>query len=671
MVSLFFSDIVGYSQMVASDEQHTLNLLSEHDIILKKHIKDYNGIIIKHIGDAIFARFSCPQDAIDSSLKIQNELKSRNQIVPVNDKIMIRIGLHEGEVVEKDGDLFGNEVNLCSRIESSTIPEGIACSDNFFLKVNNVYSRPYGYVKLKNIPKPKLLHRVYVDEAEYSNDSPQDLRNLLKNRNINVVESDDVVVDYKTIAFLPPENIGQKQQDFFCFEFLKQLINDSNKIDLIRAPSITDVAKFSKTNYDIIDISTKLAVDYISEFSILCSEEEFKIHILIKSVLDGSCIYENSFSSSVSEMRIVTGKIIIDIANIFGLSIDKSLQKVFKNKIEVDNEAYKLFLEGKFLSDTMSNPEALNNSISKLKESIKLDDEFPSSHAALGMAYALLGEYEDAEDSFDDALDVAEDLDNIEVNSFIYKYLGIFYKKIKNTNKAIKYFEKSLKLQKEIGDNHEIADIYHDMSGCYGIDGNGEKMLNLIERSQKTYLDLDETIRLGNSYGEMGNAFKNLKKFEEAHNMFNKAKPIFLSEEMYFKYSQVLIIQSEIYIDQENYNYASKNLEEAKEISKNFDIPIMNGRIFHALSRVNYAKKNFDNSEEYLDDAIDIFQDLNNKTQLAGLYMLKCNILIEKEKFRKAEKCLSKAKKYMKRLNDQSLFDSYEKVESLLNSKKN
>ena len=97
--------------MVAKDEKHAINLLTEHDIILKKHISENNGVIIKHIGDAIFAKFNNPQSLTSASINIQKELKDRNETLPDNDRIVIRIGLHQGEVIEKDNDLFGNEVN--------------------------------------------------------------------------------------------------------------------------------------------------------------------------------------------------------------------------------------------------------------------------------------------------------------------------------------------------------------------------------------------------------------------------------------------------------------------------------------------------------------------------------------------------------------------------------
>ncbi len=652
---MFFSDIVGYSQMVAKDESHALNLLDEHDIVLKKHIRDNQGSIIKHIGDAIFAQFKNPQSLANASLGIQKELKIRNETLPDNDKIVIRIGLHQGDVIEKDGDLFGNEVNLCSRIESVSVPGGIACSNSFYADIDDTLSRPYGFVKLKNIPKPQKIHRIYIDELEYNSDSPEDLLSLLKSRNVDIVETDDIVLDYKTIAFLYPQNLGEKDQEFFCFEFLKQLIDDSNKVDLIRSPSINEIIKFNDHKDDLNQISRDVAVENIAELSILSVGENFKANISVKSMNTDSIIYENSFDADISDIRSVSGEIIVNIASVFEVDVSDSLRKIFKQKVEIDNKAYKLFLEGKFLSDKMTDADSLKNSKEKLVKAIDIDDEFPQAYASLGITYSLLGEYEDAEENLEDAIEYAEDLEDIEVLAFVYNYAGIFYKKIKNIKKSIKYFEKAIKFQKKIGDTHELANYYHNMANCYGMEGNADQMLNLIQRSQKTYLDLDDISRLGNSYAEMGNVFKTMNQLDESISMFEKAKPIFLSEEMYFKYNQVLIIQSDVFIDQSEFDNANKNLKEAEKHTGKFDNPMMNGRISFSFAKVMYGKGALSDASDYIDESIEIFQDLNNKSQLASLYIFKAKILIDRKKFKRVEKCLDKAKKYMRRLNDSGL----------------
>ena len=82
---------------------------------------------------------------------------------------------------------------------------------------------------------------------------------------------------------------------------------------------------------------------------------------------------------------------------------------------------------------------------------------------------------------------------------------------------------------------------------------------------------------------------------------------------------------------------------------------MMNGRITFSFARVMYGKGDLSDASDYIDESIEIFQDLNNKVQLVSLYLLKANVFIDMKKLKRVEKCLDKAEKYMKRLNDSGL----------------
>ena len=112
LAAIMFTDIVGYSKMVEKDEVHTLSLLEEHNNILTAIIAKHDGIIIKHIGDAIFAEFNEIIDCVNAAIKIQTDLKKRNNISRDHKKIVIRVGIHYGKVFEKDNDLTGEKYNF-------------------------------------------------------------------------------------------------------------------------------------------------------------------------------------------------------------------------------------------------------------------------------------------------------------------------------------------------------------------------------------------------------------------------------------------------------------------------------------------------------------------------------------------------------------------------------
>ena len=114
--TIMFTDIVGYSKMVEKDETHAIKILNEHDQLIETVIRKNNGKIIKHIGDAVFADFPSTVDAVNSAINFQNQFKDRNALCRKDDCIVVRVGIHKGEVIEQDNNLFGNAVNLGSRI---------------------------------------------------------------------------------------------------------------------------------------------------------------------------------------------------------------------------------------------------------------------------------------------------------------------------------------------------------------------------------------------------------------------------------------------------------------------------------------------------------------------------------------------------------------------------
>ena len=664
--SLFFSDIVGYSQMIANDESHALNLLEEHDIILKKYISQQDGKIIKHIGDAIFAEFLSQRQAIEASILIQRHLTKRNANYAQGDMIKIRIGLHCGTVVEKDKDLFGNDVNLCARIEACAIPGGIACSIQMIDGLDIKYKRSYGYVRLKNIPNPQKLYRLYSSSDEFRSENEEQLQSLLSNQGIKLVDSNKPIQQFKTFSFLYPDNLGNEKYEFLCFEFLKQLISDSNKVPQIRASSINDIMKY-RYEKDISLLSTKLASEYIVEIRLHSTDSCFSVDVDVIYMNNLKSVYTNSFKGDINELKNISGKILLEIFNEFSIKIDDDIKSLFKQEVNVDNEAYKLFLKGKSLSDQISGSADLQKSKKILESAIDIDDNFPEAYAGLGMTYKLLGEFEDAEEMLDEAIELMQDLDNPEVFSMINNYFGIYYRDTGNPKKSIRFFDEALKFQKKIGDELLKADIYNNMSASFGLLNDNKQMINLIVRAQKIYSDYDESLKLANSYGMEANYYMNSQDHQKAILVFEKAKSMFFSEELYFRYTQCLVLQSQCYIVNNLIDEARNNLEEALKYSDQFENPMMDGKIFFNLAQIYMIDQEYDLAEESIDESIDVFEQLNNKVMLSQLYIMKGNLFVEINKLKKAERSLKKAKKYSRRIESNLMKSKIKELSKKIN----
>ena len=137
--AILFTDIVGYSKMMSNDEKLALRLLSEHDQILSDAIGQSNGRVIKNIGDAFFAEFDSAGDALDASISFQSTLQKRNKLKEKKEQIWVRAAIHQAQVLRRDNDLFGHDVNICARLESIAPRGGVVASQGLLSNMKSMH----------------------------------------------------------------------------------------------------------------------------------------------------------------------------------------------------------------------------------------------------------------------------------------------------------------------------------------------------------------------------------------------------------------------------------------------------------------------------------------------------------------------------------------------------
>jgi len=161
--AIMFTDIFGYSRMMSENENKAVQLLSTHDNLIEKSIDNYKGHVIKKIGDSIMAVFNSSSEALSCAVEIQTILKDYNIDKSEDDKIIIRIGIHVGDVIVKDNDIFGEGVNVAARLEQLAEPGGICLSSAVYdsaksSKQFNILKQ--GEVELKNILEKYIIYKV-------------------------------------------------------------------------------------------------------------------------------------------------------------------------------------------------------------------------------------------------------------------------------------------------------------------------------------------------------------------------------------------------------------------------------------------------------------------------------------------------------------------------------
>ena len=160
-----FTDMVGYSALSQRDEALALELLEEHRRLLRPIFPKHHGREVETAGDAFLVEFVSALEAVRCAVEIQEQLAERNRITPPERAILLRIGIHVGDVVHKDGKVMGDAVNIAARIEPLATAGGICISEDVARQIRNKLDHPLvtlGPGELKNIDLPVVICRVVL-----------------------------------------------------------------------------------------------------------------------------------------------------------------------------------------------------------------------------------------------------------------------------------------------------------------------------------------------------------------------------------------------------------------------------------------------------------------------------------------------------------------------------
>src|SRR5437588_7714720 len=163
LAAVMFTDMVGYSALTQRDERLALALVKEQETLLRPIVQKYQGNVIKSTGDGFLAEFGSALNAARCAIEAQSILAERNKSLAPQDRIQIRIGLHVGDVVHREGDILGDGVNIAARIEPLADVGGICISEDVARQIKGKIDQNVhriGHRNLKNITAPIVVYRI-------------------------------------------------------------------------------------------------------------------------------------------------------------------------------------------------------------------------------------------------------------------------------------------------------------------------------------------------------------------------------------------------------------------------------------------------------------------------------------------------------------------------------
>ncbi len=372
LAAIMFADMTGYTAMMHEDEQKAKILRDRQRQTLEDLIPGNSGKIIQYFGDGTLSIFDSAIDAVKSAIEIQKELQREP-------KVLLRIGIHSGDIVYDNQGVYGDCVNIASRIEALSVPGAVLISDKVFDEVKNqteIKTRLLGRFNLKNVKRQVEVYAI-ANEGLLIPTPVQ----------IGVKAGTE-----KTIAVLPFVNMSaDPENEYFSDGISEEILNALTRVDGLQVTARTSSFSFKGKNEDVRQIGTKLGVSTILEGSVRRSGKKIRITAQLINTADGYHIWSEVYDTDLEDIFQVQDEISVKILNRLkeNFAEVKKTEHIIKAPTE-NLDAYNLYLKGRYHWNK-SNPEDTVKAIKNFEEAIRIDPQFALPYCALSFCYSFMG----------------------------------------------------------------------------------------------------------------------------------------------------------------------------------------------------------------------------------------------------------------------------------------
>jgi len=385
LAAIMFTDIVGYTAITQADETRAMKILQTHNELLRPIFRKDKGREIKTIGDAFLVEFESALDAVGCAIEIQTLLHRYNEAPEITEenKIRIRVGVHLGDVIHQENDVFGDAVNIASRIQPLADPEGICVSEQVFHQVQNKLPSEFQRVEgayLKNVIYPVGVYRIILPW------SPK-----YDQQQAGAIQSS--VPIKRRLAVLPLSSVGLESGDeYFAEGLTEELITVLSNIKDLRVIARTSILRYKGTTKNVVEISKELNVGSILEGSVRKTGNRVRVSVEVVDALNDEHVWASSYDREMVDIFSVQTDIAKQVAKALKAKLRTSEKVRIVKKPTLSIDAYSLYLKGRFAMHKRSRT-GIGEAIDLFNDAIKKDPNYARAYAGLADCYLLTGSY--------------------------------------------------------------------------------------------------------------------------------------------------------------------------------------------------------------------------------------------------------------------------------------
>ena len=644
LAAIVFTDIVGFTKLTAKDQTLASSLLTKQRETFKPIVESHNGTWLKEMGDGLLLIFDTVTEAVNCCIKIQEEAKTIEQMV-------LRIGIHQGEILMLENDVIGDDVNVASRIEAFSAPGGIAISGKVYdaiVREMHYQTKYLGKPKLKGVGQEVTVYCIISHGLPETNlaDVAAKLEDVRPKWFYPAIASLLLVPIIVYFSFFRGERIdsiavlymdvGNDPELSYLEAITEDIIFDltSSSQGLLKVSESVEVKKY-KENSDISvnDVAGELGVDFVFWTKVQQDGPGFKFRYRLYDsdaqkdrFLKTDYIEKNSLQSILG---VLISKIVDE------LDIEQSEQFV---RLEYDPESYNLYLQAKSLYTLAKNSEDNNKAISMMEDAISKDDNLVMAQIYLGTMLYDMGNYSQASVIYEKALSKSKSLQDNASMAESYRKQGQLLRKekdypgslakfsealsmstvmndkssmaktlnsmailnwrTKEKDEALKNWLSALAIVEELGDKPKISKYLNNIGIWYRDDSDYSKSVEYYQRSLEIKEALGDVRNISKTLNNIGNVYFMMGDYENSVEFYGKSVEIKEKLEDNKGLASTLNNIGETYFYQENYDQALKSFRKSISYGGNNKDNVFDNERYMGIS--HYYLGNFDSCHVYL-----------------------------------------------------------------------
>jgi adenylate cyclase len=332
LAAILAADVAGYSRLIGADEEGTLKRLKAvRAELIDPKIVGHKGRIVKTTGDGLLVEFASVVDALRCAVEVQRAMTARNAGVPEDRRLDLRIGIHQGDIVVEDGDIFGDGVNVAARLEGLADPGGICISARVQEDAAGRLDLAFedlGEQSLKNIVRPVQVYHVPIASTAVTAPLP--------------------LPDKPSIAVLPFQNLsGDPEQEYFADGIVEEIITALSRIRWLFVIARNSSFTYRGQAVDVKQVGRELGVHYVLEGAVRKAGGRVRITAQLVGATNGAHLWADRFDGSLEDVFELQDKVAISVAGIIEPTLRAAEARRTEGRATTKPSAYDLYLKGR------------------------------------------------------------------------------------------------------------------------------------------------------------------------------------------------------------------------------------------------------------------------------------------------------------------------------------